>query len=487
MGQTKKEKIFFALMFLPLLILDGQIFTTDIYFEYEYGKAILQNGFIKEMVGSVHHFKMIPQQWLFDILAYIIYGKFGYIGCLISTMLLCVCITLIFYNILKLITNNKIKACIFTAIFSAVMYKMFGEFRPQLFSYICILLIIYLIENYIRKQKIHYLFFIPLLFVLQINIQASCWPFLICAILPYILNIKKLTGKTIIDDNYKKLPVIFSLLISLGALFINPYRLDSILYVFKGLDTNISEFISFEMQTLTIKNYGILLAIGMIILLVLFYSIKSNIKLRYLIFLIGSVLLMSLNIRSTIYFLIAFTLFVADYTKDETNTEKIIEKVFGYAKISIPILLVMFIGIRIYFIKDYKLWNYTIRGIRQTDIIENSKGITEQIFLDTTKEHPRVYSKPGIGSYLQYKGCDIYLNSGAEVFLEKENEEKDVIDEYLLLQMGRIDIKEFLDTYNFDYLVIMDSDILYDYAIKNNFELLHKTSNTYVFKTKGPE
>ena len=40
-----------------------------------------------------------------------------------------------------------------------------------------------------------------------------------------------------------------------------------------------------------------------------------------------------------------------------------------------------------------------------------------------------------------------------------------------MLQLGRLDIKEFIDEYKFDYFIVSSNDILYEYLEKIKYEM----------------
>ena len=470
---TKMKKILLMLLaFLPILLIDYKMFSIDTYWEILYGKEILENGFFNKIILSVHDFHYIPQQWLTDVIIYLFYKIFGYAGCLIYVYLTSCIIILLFFAIINLVTMDYKKSSVLTFIFSLIFVYIYAESRPQMISFICVLSLIYILEKYVYFNHTNGLFFMPLIFILQINAHSSYYLFLIMIVFAYIFKFKFLSGKNIRIDEYKISKIIIFLIISCLCLFINPYGIDSILYIFRSLSDSIP-MLSFEMQKLSIENYGIIFIICILLLMVILYNHKEKINLRYLLLLLGSTALMLFSVKSTIFFIIGYIIFVADYIKN-IDTEKILNKIFGYYEIMIPIVFFVFIIYRIVNLDNFTLDNYSIR---YNDC--NTNGIIEAIKEDNDGKN--VYSKFNIGGYLQFNGFNVYLNSGLEPFLYSNNKEKDIINEYQMLQFGRIDIKEFLDEYKFDYIIVDKDDILYDYCKQNN-ELLYTNGSLYVYK-----
>lgn len=478
MFEKIKDKLLFILMFFPLLLIDRNAFSTDTYWMIKYGQIIRKDGFFDTIPMSVHKFHFIPQQWLSDVIVSFFYDLFKYPGTLLYVIITSFLCIFVFYKIINLITKNDINAKVFTFIFSLIFCLIYSEARPQMISFLCLLTLIYILEKYVRTQNFKFLLFMPFLFILQINAHATCYPFLIMICCAYLFNYKVFEGKIIIEDVYNKNNILIMLLISSACLFINPYGLEMITYILRCSSEEISEYLSFEMQALTIKNYGIIVVACFVILLILLYHFKEKIKLRYLLLLIGSFVLVSLNVRSLVYFLIGFIIFVSDYSKNVLDTKTLLEKVFGAYEIMIPALMVVAIIFRIINIDKYILNDFAYRGVEYS-----TNGIVESIKENTSKENIRVYNYPFIGGYLQFNGFDVYMNSGLEPFLKAQNKEKDVIDEYLSLQFGRINPEEFIKEYNFDYLILRDGDFLEDYA-SENLEFIYTNDDFDVYKVK---
>ena len=129
-------------------------------------------------------------------------------------------------------------------------------------------------------------------------------------------------------------------------MLINPYGYKNILYIFNSLDDNI-KYLSFEMQTLSIENYGVFLLLMILILCCIVYFVKSKFTLRFLLLFLGTTLLFCINIRSCIYFFICSLFFISDYINEEIDIKIILEKIFGYAQITLPLLMIVLLAIRI--------------------------------------------------------------------------------------------------------------------------------------------
>ena len=79
------------------------------------------------------------------------------------------------------------------------------------------------------------------------------------------------------------------------------------------------------------------------------------------------------------------------------------------------------------------------------------------------KSQLKIYTGYGDGAYFEYHGYKPYLDPRAEVFLKKNNGKEDILEEWYGLTKGAVNIRDFLDKYDFDYIFIRgDSVILSD-------------------------
>ena len=87
-----------------------------------------------------------------------------------------------------------------------------------------------------------------------------------------------------------------------------------------------------------------------------------------------------------------------------------------------------------------------------------------------------IYCNFNCGSYADWAGYHPYIDGRAEVYLKKVNGVEDSFKEEMDLQKGKIWYKDFLDKYDFDYLIV-EKD--YEPAFYNN--LLHDSAYKVLF------
>ena len=76
------------------------------------------------------------------------------------------------------------------------------------------------------------------------------------------------------------------------------------------------------------------------------------------------------------------------------------------------------------------------------------------------KQKIKIYTDYYDGSYVEYRGYNCYIDPRGEIFLKIKNGEN-IFKEYKELQDNKIDYREFLNKYQFDYLLLNKDDNLY--------------------------
>ena len=121
-------------------------------------------------------------------------------------------------------------------------------------------------------------------------------------------------------------------------------------------------------------------------------------------------------------------------------------------------------------------------------LISNQKFIGENehylhnlsdILKENATSDDLIYTGYDEGGYIEYQGFKCYIDPRAEVFLKSNNKQKDIFIEYYNLRTGVINYKDFLNTYNFDYLVVaFYENILFTYIDESkNYTLIYNENN----------
>lgn len=468
------KKMMFLYFNIPLIIvLAWQINYNDIWFLLNHGRYILNNGFPTIEPFTIHqNFSFVMQQWLSAVIFYLSYSVLGKYGLLILTLLITEYIIFISYKLCMLISDNR---CGLSVIISIVMTTLLAYFfitsRPQIFTFAIIITEMYLLEKYIRENNKKYLYGLPILALLEINLHSSMFFMLFAFLLPYLIDSFRYKIGPLKSDGYKKRPLFITALVMLLMGLINPYGIDAITYIFKSYGNRYINSIVVEMLPLSITDTlgkQILLTIFIIIGIYIFYK-KSNIKPRYFYLLLGTLYLTFSSYKGHAYLLIGGILPLACYLKPsfKKDKEKYKNKTWQYILNSCFIAIILLLVIMG---TDSMTFTYKFKeGIDY--FLENNKRNDISLYTGYTE-----------GGYPEWLGIKCYMDARAEVFLKANNGKKGVMKEYYLLQEGKLDVSNFLEKYKFSHLLVAEDDYLYNNMDNiDNYEIVYENTTIKEF------
>ena len=456
MKWTPSKMVIVILLLLPILLNFNTKFklNNDFWFLINTGKYIINNGIPHIEPFTIHsNLLFVVQQWLTDIIFYFIYSKFNIYGMYIFTIVMELLIIYLMYKVCLLISNNKIKlSIIITVLIILILNRDFITTRPHLFDILFLTLELYLLELYVKRNNKKYLLGLPLISLLMINLHSSIWPMLFVFLLPYYVG--RINLKFTTKENYKLKSIIIVTIIMFIFGFINPYGIEAMKYLFNSYGIDYLNKIVGEMNQPDLKK-GIIIYIFIFIIYLSYYiNRKDKINLRYLLLTLGTTCLTLEHYRGVMFLLIVSIITLSDNLKQFFNKEVISKanKKDNY----IYIILLIFLSLIYLYSLDFETENKMFHS-----------NIANYLDENTTKDIT-LYTGYGEGSYYEYRGYKCYLDPRAEVFLKSNNKKEDILLEYYLLQHGIISYQDFIDKYNFDYILVSDKDVIYYQIIKDN-------------------
>lgn len=457
----KRIRYILILVIASILFVGFNAGSYDDYFLINSGREIINKGFIYKEPFSMHKdLDIIMPQWLFSVILYLLYSIFDFYAILILIAICSIIINLLLFKLCYLVSDNLDLS--FLCTFGSFLLPMgpFLECRPQLFSYIAILLTLIILEYYIRKNNWKILLGLPLVFIFLINSHATMIIFLYAAIFCYLFNFIH-TSNVNEKYKYKKFPIIIFTIISTFATLLNPYKIESLLYIFKSISKSVN-VTSKEMSVTSIFSLGGFFIYSMIIILaIIFYKHKNKIECHLLLFLIGSFFVGLIAQRNVFALAFSFPVFISNYLFD-------IEVKFKKIKHPQIFVYVLMLG---------ELFT-TITGTKWTTLEYEYSDVKDYIINNIEDyENKSFYSDTESGSYLQFYGIKTFVDNRREIYLKRINNKSNILNDYCDLQQNEKTFKEINDIYNFDYLVITSKDNLYDKIDKENVTLMHTSFN----------
>ncbi|MBO7657098.1 hypothetical protein J6S55_00385 [Candidatus Saccharibacteria bacterium] len=433
---------------------------SDTWYVLAEGREIVTNGIYYEDQLSMHEgLEVTVQNYGFAAIFYLIYSVFGPVGIYIGMLLLNVLLCYLIYKVCMVVSNkNENLSLLIMILTDLLLGRWFVVTRAQMVSYCIMMLLIYLLELYIRTNKSKYLWWIPVLSLLQINLHASLWPIIILIIGVYIIDSFK--SKKLHLQGYRTKPLLLVLAISFVVGFLNPYGFKMMTFILTSYGVpeahdTIQELKPFApfMDSTTMMYCA---TFSFVLILYIFEG-KKNMRMRWLLMIFGF-LALALNTIKGLSQLILVLLFpLAAVYKDvwieKWKTRKIRWMVLSWMGI---LSLVMIITVTVAKMFDSagfgKPPEYAVAAL---DALDKDVG-------DIDKKTLKIYAGFDGGGYAIYRGYKTYMDSRMEVFLKANNGKEDIFVEWYDLQHNKIEKTDFLDKYNFDYLLLYDDDRLFD-------------------------
>lgn len=123
--------------------------------------------------------------WLLDVIFYLIYNIYSFLGIYIFVVVIgIITYMLIYYTNIKIGKNSVISALITIA--SIYLMQGFITARAQIVTYICSILTVLFIEQFLETSKKRYLIGLVLIPILLANCHAALFPIYFVIYLPYI-------------------------------------------------------------------------------------------------------------------------------------------------------------------------------------------------------------------------------------------------------------------------------------------------------------
>lgn len=450
----------------------------DIWFLLNHGKYVIEHGFPTIEPFSMHQgFSFVMQQWLSAVIFYLSYTVLGKYGLLLIVNIVNLLILWFTYKLCILLTDNRKRlSIVLTCITNVLLTSAFLVPRPQIFTYLLLIITLYIMEKFIRCKDTKLIYLLPLISLLQINLHASMWFMIFLFMLPYVVSlfINKLKNKN--DNRIFKLLIIMVLMFLVG--FINPYTTKNMFYVFTSyrsiyVNTSVKEMLP-PIELLYINPFYTFLHYLTVLGIISVYiaNKKAKLNLTHILLLLGVLILATTSIRNFPLLVIGTVPFLGYNLKclfpKKKETKCSIKDFFDKQYVLLIILLATFL-IGILVVKKFPFTNKLKPGIDYLEKNYDAKKIV-------------LYTNYNNGSYAEYRGLKPYIDPRAEIFLKSNNHKEDIMREYYFLQNGLLDYDKFINKYNFTHMIVTKTDSLYDRVSKDNrYKMIYKEKGYKIY------
>ena len=467
---------YLAAFLIPLIfvIIINQNLDNDSWDVLAEGRYIISNGIYYTDTLSMHEgLDITVQNYGFATIFYLIYSIFGSVGIYVSMLILNFIVCLLLYKIYMLLSNKNTNLSLLTMVITNILLALgFVATRAQMIDYVILLSLIYLLEKYVKTSKIKYLWWIPLFSFLQINLHASSWWMLILIILVYIIDSFKIPKLHL--QGYKTKPLIITMIASLTVGLINPYGIKMITLIFTSygnttLQNLVSELQAFRPFSRTLEMIVYLSIVADLLLLI--FGNKKNLRIRHLLMFFGFLALGLNTIKGLSQFILIMFLPAVSTYKD-VKIEKQIDAKIGRNALCFwsGILTFCCFAVLCFTIIPQIPNRPHVALVKAVDQID---ALTK----DTRKTNLKIYTGYNNGGYLEYRGYKPYLDPRGEVFLKKNNNKADILQEWVDFKNGKITKEDFLTKYSFDFLFVDEEQEPFKNLHHPDYELIYTDNN----------
>lgn len=291
----------------------------DIFWHLSTGKYIIENKTVpsSDVFGYVTEgMKWIPFEWGWDVISYQLYNTGGFTALYVFHVIVLLLIFGLLYLMLsKQNVNDYVSVLLLTILALGIKYRM--GIKPQMFTYLFLVLILFLLINH-KGSKI--LYAIPLIVLLWANLHMGVLAGVLLLGL-YVLSELYLYMK---NKNNQILTPILIFVLSLSAMLLNPNFIDTYLYAISHTQMKLideiyewySPFNSNFISKFYVLIYFVFLVIGFVSIFK--YSKEKNFFYLLLILIFGIYSFKAVRF-STDFMLISFVpvaVFVSKYMKN---------------------------------------------------------------------------------------------------------------------------------------------------------------------------
>ena len=469
-----KYVIAFLIPIFMVVMLAGCL-NNDSWFVLSEGRQIVEHGIYYTDELSMHSdFQVTVQNYGFAVIFWLIYSATGIVGLYVGMLAMFGLILWLLYKICMLISNKNVNLSLMLMMVTGVVMSFgFIVTRGQIVSYAILLGVIYALELFIKTDKVKYLAWLPVLSLAAINLRASVWWMIFLVIMAYLVDaIRKPKWHL---QGYRWKPIVGATLVSLVVGLINPYGIKMITFVFTSygvaeISNLVNEMHPFNpMSGVELIFY---LAIVSVIISYVFGKGK-NVRVRYLLLFFGF-LMLGLSSVKVMGELILVMFFPLAFLYKSWKMPRVIEDVkiwwmmVSWMGIATVCLTVGAASGTLYFLEDAP----SQAMAEAMDVIDAK---VEENSLE--KKELKIYVGYNNGGYVEFRGYKAFLDPRAEVFIKKNNGVADLLKEWEEFVEGKERIEEFLEKYNFDYLVVDNVSDWQIYEMENNgYAVLYEDS-----------
>lgn len=468
----KNYQLILAIIFSEFLFISFAlpINPDDYWWHVKMGEWIANNNTIQKTeiyswAANLFTINWIDHSWTAEVPMYWLDCLFKDLAPLIFLLISGVIVYIAIFKVnSKYYEKNKNAFIIFSFFYFVIFQKMLAP-RPYILGLAFLIFLLQELENIRKHNKMNYLKIIILIILWTNNHGASIvlsFLFIGYYLFFSLFNIENKYIKIPKQTNEQKIKYAITLALSFLCSFVNPYGAKSVFYIFQH-DKIATQFIYEWQNVITTKSFFI---IGLCVVagFFLFKKIKEM-ETQDTLIIIGLIFLSLYCIRYAMYLIALFPIFLLRYYEFNNKSKKINSfiRILGYMSIIMFIFALMSAPKLTY------------------------KSISDEMIEVIKEEQPeRIFNEYMLGGYLMYNDVPVFWDARADLyrnsilldsFLAQLNDET-------LNKQYNFNPEEFINKYNFDYILLTKTSKMNEYIKSLNYEIIKEDDMTILYKQK---
>lgn len=437
--------------FVLFIVYNGNLSGNDFWWHIKVGEWICNNKALPyegifSWYGIENNITWCSQEWLSDVIFYIIFKFSGEVGIYFFCVFLAsILLILIIVDNYKYICDRIVFSLLFLCMM-AVCLPCFMYGRPQIFSGILLYLEIKILYDFYKNPNVKIVFWVPVIAVLWSNLHGgtSVLSYLICMVF-LVSTIKPFMSNRVVNPRKKKKYFIILSIVSILAclaIFVNPYGGYVFFYPYENIIDGYMQTMISEWSSPDIKIIGQLI-IYFIPFLFSFSFIALGKKKILLIDLALFLLFIYMFFRSIRFAFLAYIVFSSFVFKYYPKIQIKIEKIgASFTFILISCLFVY----SVFSVVPKVSSNQIIKKVLDTSYCELIKA-------DNVR---RIFNDYNFGETLIYNNIEVFVDAREDLYAK--NILNDAVDLLFLMNTeesnDNFDPEIIIDKYQFDAIII---------------------------------
>ncbi len=422
------------------------------------GNAFFQLGTIlkTDIFSYTPTHKWLDHEWGASIIFSLIQNLFGYIGVLFFKTILVFLIFLFLYKTIRLYkkeNNFTFNLLYFILIVLAMPTITQSWIRCHLFTFLFFSVSIYILERVRLSKNYKLLYILPVIMLFWVNIHGGCVSLLGLLFIYFV-------GEFFNKKEYKHF--LYVLLLSFFVMFINPYGLDYVKFIFMAT-TMVRPFVTEWISPFShpykffMIEFKVLYLVNLILLICSVKKFKFDYT-KYILLIVCAYLSFK-YVKNTPFFIMTSAVFLYDelfnyidilLKKIKTNLNS--NKLF----IFISCIVIIFSLCKLLLNINYLF--YPNISLQPVDVVN---------FISKKDLKGNILAPFDMGSYIIYKLFPnnlIYMDGRYEEVYYKQT--KDLLDDFYNVKENWDDILK--QNYKHDYIIVPTNALINDYLVKRN-------------------